>query len=63
MKVKGETDCSKARLYFPSGRVVHYDEQKLAYIVWLQLPKGIRVAFRGANDNTPVYPWSYVDAL
>ena len=56
-------DTSKARLYFSDGRVSHYDDQQLAYSVWLHLPKGIRVAFRGANDKTPVYPWCFVDKL
>ena len=58
-----KVDTTTARLYFHDGRVTHYDDQALAYFVWLHLPKGIRVAFRGANDTTPVYPWDYVDAL
>lgn len=51
----------KARIYYTGGCIEHYDNQKLAFAVWLALPKGIRAAFRGANDNRPVYPWDYVD--
>jgi hypothetical protein len=53
----------KARLYFADGRVAQFADQRLAYAVWIGLPNGIRVAFRGANDTTPVYPWECVDAL
>jgi len=56
-----KVDATKARIYFPDGRVVHYEDQKLAYFLWLALPKGVRAAFRGANDAKPVYPWEYVD--
>ena len=56
-------DVRKARLHFPDGRVTHYDDQKVAYAVWLSLPKGCRSAFRGANDARPVYPWDYADVL
>jgi len=52
---------AKARLHFPDGRVVHYENQSLAYQVWLSFPQGIRVAFRGAGDCRPVYPWDYAD--
>jgi len=55
-------DVRKARLYFPDDRVTQYDDQKLAYAVWLALPKGTRAAFRGTNDTRPVYPWDYTDA-
>ena len=51
----------KARLYYLDGRIEHYNDQKLAFAVWLALPKGVRAPFRGANDNRPLYPWSYVD--
>lgn len=56
-------DTSKARLYYPHGLVRHYDDQTLAYQVWLALPKGQRAAFRGAGDTTPVYSWDYADTL
>jgi hypothetical protein len=52
-----------ARIFHPNGRVDHFQDQALAYALWLGLPKGVRAAFRGANDSTPVYPWDYVDAL
>ena len=63
MKAMERVDCSKARLYFADGRVFYYDDQRLAYFVWLHLPQGIRVAFRSADDTRPVYPWDCVDAL
>lgn len=59
----GTADISRARLCYPDGRVTHFDDQRLAYAVWLALPKGVLVAFRGANDTQPVYSWDYVDAL
>jgi hypothetical protein len=54
-------DTRKARLHFPNGTVIHYDDPRLANLVWERLPKGVRAAFRGANDTRPVYPWDYVD--
>jgi hypothetical protein len=54
-------DIGKARVHFADGRIEHYNDQKLAFAVWLALPKSVRAAFRGANDNRPLYPWSYVD--
>ena len=56
-------DVSKARIIHPDGRIYHFDSQKLAYEVYLDLPKGTRVAFRGANDSTPVYSHDYVDKI
>lgn len=56
MKPSSRIDTRKARLCFPDGRVAHYGDQKLAYAVWLALPKDTRAAFRGANDTRPVYP-------
>jgi len=56
-------DTRKARLYFLDGRVDEYSDNNLAYAVWLALPRGIRVAFRGANDTRPVYPGDCVDVL
>ncbi len=58
-----KVNSSKARLYFADGGVEHYESQGLAFVVWLALPKGIRAAFRGADDTRPVYPWDCVDAL
>jgi hypothetical protein len=52
---------SKARLCYPDGRVVAYDDPHLAYAVWLALPRGVRCAFRSAGDRTPVYPHDHVD--
>jgi hypothetical protein len=51
----------QARIYYAGGGIEHYDNQTLAFAVWLTLPKGIRAAFRATNDTRPVYPWDYVD--
>jgi hypothetical protein len=56
-----KADTSKARLYRADGLVDHFDDQKLAYRVWLAAPKGTRLAFRGAGDERPVYPHDLVD--
>ncbi len=62
MNSSNSIDVHKTRLHFPDGRVMHYDDQKLAYFVWLALPKGTRVAFRAANDARPVYSWDCAGA-
>lgn len=58
-----DTECP--RIYYSDGRVDRFDDtdagQRLAYQVWLALPKGIRAAFRGRNVTTPVYSHDYVD--
>lgn len=55
----------KAKLYIRwrngASEVREYDDQALAYAVWLGLPKGVRAAFRGAGDTRPVYGWDYAD--
>ena len=53
---------AQTRLYFQDGHIEHYDDPKLAYSVYLSLPKGCRVCFRSANDARPVYSHDYVDA-
>ena len=50
-----------ARLCFADGRVDTYRDPALAYRVWLSLPPGTRVAFRGRGDGRPVRPWDYAD--
>jgi prepilin-type processing-associated H-X9-DG protein len=52
----------QARIYFADGHVERFRDQKLAFALWLALPKGVKAAFRGADDRRPVYPWDYVDA-
>ena len=56
------TETRTARIYFVDGHVDHFRNQVFAFAVWLALPKGVRVAFRGKNDARPVYPWDYADA-
>ena len=56
-------DTTTARIYFADGRIDYFGDQSLGYAVWLALPKGVRAAFRGRNDETPVYPWDCVDKL
>lgn len=58
-----EANTSLARIYYASGRVTHFTDPKLALKVWRALSKGSGVAFRGANDKRPVYPWDQVDAV
>ena len=50
---KAADDTTKARLYSRNGAVDYYEDQSLAYMVWL----GTQTAFRGANDTRPVYGW------
>jgi hypothetical protein len=60
----GTVDTSKARLCYPDGRASYFDDQALAYLCRVAGPaQGVRAAFRGANDTTPIYPWDYADAL
>jgi phage baseplate assembly protein gpV len=60
-KDSSAADTSKARIYFPDHTVQEYDDQAVAYQVWLALPGSVRAAFRGADDPTPVYEWDYVN--
>jgi hypothetical protein len=55
-------DTRKARLYFSDGQVIHYEDQNLAFVVWLSVPRSVCAAFRGANDTRPVYPGDRVGA-
>ena len=50
-----------ARIHFRDGRVAKFTDQRLAYLTWLSLPRGIRAAFRGQGDHRPVYAWDYAD--
>lgn len=54
---------NRARIYFADGHVEYFDNQVFAFALWLALPKGIRAAFRGRGNTTPVYPWDHVDRL
>ena len=54
-------DAAKARLIHHDGRVVTFDDERLALQAYYSLPKGARVAFRGKGDPNPVYPWNCVD--
>lgn len=53
-------DTSKARIIYPNGRVEHYDNQAIAYRLWLGLPKKFRAAFRGKHDARPIETWDCV---
>ena len=59
--VAAPLDVTKARIYFNDGSIHHFENQTFAFAVWLGMPKGIRVAFRGANDARPVKAWDRVD--
>jgi hypothetical protein len=50
-----------ARIHFRDGRVLTFQDQRLAYQTWLSLPRGIGAAFRGKGDDRPVYAWDYAD--
>jgi len=50
-----------ARIHFRDGRVLKFQDQRLAYQTWLSLPRGTCAAFRGKGDNRPVYAWDYAD--
>ena len=62
MKPIVPVDTRKASLYFTDGTVTGFSDQRLAYAVWLALPKGVRAAFRGTNDTRSVDSWDYADA-
>lgn len=62
-KTFARVDTRTARIYFPDGRVDHFKNDLFAFALWLALPKGTRVAFRGRNDTRPVYPWDRADRL
>lgn len=54
-------DTTKARLFYSDGEVAEYDDQALAYQIWLAMPRGVKIAFRGKDDTRPVYSWDCVD--
>lgn len=54
-------DVSKARIYYPDGRIDTYDDSRLALDIYYSLDRGIRAAFRAVGDNTLVYPHDFVD--
>ena len=56
-----KTKPKPSRLFFRDGRVSTFRDPKLAYLTWLSLPHGTRVAFRGPEDNRPVQPWDFAD--
>lgn len=56
-------DTSKARIYFANGEVEHFRNQVFAFAVWLMMPKGDKVAFRGRGDTRPVPPWDRRDRM
>jgi hypothetical protein len=56
-------DVRKTRIFYPDGRVVPYDDQRLAFSVWIDLPKGTRAAIRSPNDATPVHSCDYIDKV
>jgi len=53
-------DTSKARIFYPDGRIVQYQNGSLALQIYYALPPGIKAAFRTAGNKTPVYPHDYV---
>ena len=53
-------DTTQARLYWADGQVSHYRDQRLAYAIYIGMPKETRIAFRGAGDKLEVFPWNLV---
>lgn len=53
--------ANTARIHFRDGRVAKFQNQQLAYSIWLSLPRGTRAAFRGKGDSRPIYAWDYAD--
>lgn len=60
IKTGKRTDC--ARIFFADGGVSTFDNDAMAYSVWLALPKSTRAAFRGIGDTRAVEPHDYVSA-
>ena len=56
-------DHTKARIFYPDGRIDEWVDSAMAYAVYMALDKGIRAAFRAAGNKTPVYPHDYVDRI
>lgn len=56
-------DTKKARLFYSGGSRDEFHNQQLAYEIYMGARKGVRIAFRGKGDTTPVYPWELVDRL
>jgi hypothetical protein len=54
-------DVAKARLFYSNGHVATFKTNQEAYALWLAMPKGYRIAFRGIGDSTPVYSQDYAD--
>jgi hypothetical protein len=50
-----------ARVYYSDGQVCAFNDEKLAYRIWLSLPRGILAAFRGKGDQRPVHAWDDAD--
>ena len=65
MNAMNTGNTSKARLIYSDGRIDHWPAnlQSLALAAWYALPRGVRAAFRGAGDLTPVYSHDCVDAV
>ncbi len=60
-QTKNTNQNETARIYYRDGRVSTFVDERLAYQVWLSLPRGTRAAFRGKGDTRPIYPWDYAD--
>lgn len=59
---------TEARVYVKTNGeipfvVEHCEDDRAAYRLWLALPAGVKAAFRGAGDTTPVYSHDYVDRM
>jgi len=59
--IKDAANPAKARIYYADGTVETYENNSVAYSIYAHLPKGMRAAYRAADDLTPVYPHDFVD--
>jgi hypothetical protein len=55
-----QNDTAKARIFWPDGRIEHFDDQQMAYRLYIGLPPKFRCAFRGKHDARPVHPGDMV---
>lgn len=53
-------DVSKARVYYPDGRVAHYNCPRMAAYLYLTRPRTVSAVFRDAGSTEPVLETEFV---
>jgi hypothetical protein len=56
----GLGNTSKARIFYPDGRIEEYENGKLALEIYYGLHKSTRAAFRAAGNTDAVLSHDYV---